>query len=654
MPSDPPPSSDDWRHPEALTPDELDEHVEEQIDLASRVQGGRLKTEERPPTPKIVIEPVVESIELKEGLPAPPKDPDGADSDEPEAPPVPSVISRAGSGLLGFGWIALAWLPALLAAGLVVLFSVDTPFGKDWERIDLLQKVHQGKATAADFLAVEDGSRAPLPKAAGVLLARVTDGNYRAAVWLNFAVIAAAALGVLFMLGNTFSKGLKLIFGILIANLILFSPHHHQQLLSGSALGPAIALASLVWAILFATAQLPWLLRLIFCLICALIASFSHVAGLAIWPLVLVLIFTIRNREKLKGRIWFGLLWTLFSAAVVGFWLRQPAVPGGPLWAAARDFAAAGDVAAAAKTWFAVVAESLAPVWLAGKPNQLIILVGLALFCGFVSLIVFWIAATTMRGRTDLWNRCLPWLGLGFGSLIGTLAVSLTSPQPFEATTAMLASPVLLSIVVLVVVFRGDGNDRAPAAFLSRNSKIVWAALFGAILAHQSALWMSGIRAMADDQTARLQSHATLLLSPVFDPPGLNEEEAAQFQKRADFLQSAGYRKLFANARLDHLEIRKPTAGIPAPSAQSSEISGSATLPNSRRPAHAVVAARTGGTPVIFGVAEMEGSAWKMNYEGSEPADIWIIDIRNLRAWRTPFRLVFNAQGAIQISKREN
>ncbi|MFT5471132.1 MAG: hypothetical protein ACI8UO_006265 [Verrucomicrobiales bacterium] len=644
MPSDQP-SPSESREPEALTDDELDELVEDSVEVARRVPGGRLKTEIRPPTEKIVIERIVESIELKEDSPPLPKAPDGSPlGGKPDTPPVPGVLSRAGAGLLEIGLISAAGLPALVCAILVFVYAVDTPFGGDWERIDLLEKVHDGSATSGDFLSLEDGSRAPIPKAASVVIARVTGGNYAAALWLNIGGIAITAFGILVLLAKSFGTGARLVFGFFIANLILFSPHHHQQLLSASMLGPIIVGACLIWSVVFVTTSLPWVLRLVFCLICGAIGSFSHVAGLAIWPLMLALIFSIRNRGSLKNRIVFGVVWLVFSIAAIALWIREPAV--------AANFYAA-DVAGAAKTWFAVIAESLAPVWMMGEPNQLIILVGLALFCSFVSVIIFWFATTMMRGRMELWNVCLPWIGLGAGALLSALLVSLTSAQPFQASTAVFASPALLGLVILVVIFLSEGNKLAPESFLARNSNIVWAALLGLILAHQSALWFSGAREMSADRSARLQSHAALLLSPAIDPPGLDFDESNRFKARAEFLRSAGYRKLFPNARLDHLDLtREPLAPISMSEITTAGIHGTATLPiSSRRSADAVVAVRTAGTPVILAAASLRGSAWNLEFSASEPADVWVIDIRTLRAWRTAYRLTSDGLGGVSVTE---
>lgn len=612
------------------------------LDRSPSVETGReLKPPPPPKTRRIVIRSVVSGIELNPKMPRPAAGPPLVVVEKP------SLAEQLRLRWREFSASGSTLLVVVVCAVLVQLNAVDTPFESDWDQVDLLEKLHAGTLTPADLHQAENGVRAPVPKAAGLFLARVSNGNFRGAAWLNFAVIAACAFGVFLMLVRTLGGGVKLWIAMLAANLILFSPLHFEQLLSGSELGALLAVASIIWGILFATAHLPAALRLPFCLICGVAGSFSHIAGLAIWPVVILLTLMTQKLGQRSGRIFFLIIWTLTGAAVFTGYFRGNA---------AQQLLTAGPEKTVV-SWLVLVSETVAPAWeFAGNESALII-VGLTLLGALLAFAGYWLVATVRQKRMHLWNHCLPWFGLAFGALSGAGLICSSSENPTGAASAIFVAPVLLSLVVLYVILSTENREPAPEACPSRRARVVWMTLLSLFVLHQVALWIYGGLEMGRDRHKRLRAHAALLLSPKFEPRDLAPFATADpevFQRRAKFLATTGYRQLCQNGNLDFFQLASrplfKTEGEIVSTGfigQSLLITVRATLPGwPRRGADALIAVRDGQ---IIAVGEPAGGDWTLRLEFDDlPAELWAIDASRPGAIQLPETLVVR-DGAVAI-----
>ncbi|MEM7014980.1 MAG: hypothetical protein AAF585_26265, partial [Verrucomicrobiota bacterium] len=411
------------------------------------------------------------------------------------------------------------------------------------------------------------------------------------------------------------------------ANLILFSPMHFQQLLTAGQLGLVLAIGGMVWSTVFATTKLPWPLRLIFCAICGVNGTFSHAIGLAIWPLVLLMALGVKGLGKLGGKIAFSIIWILLGAATMLIYFGS----------SSTQQLQEADAQSAVGEWFALVAQVMGPVWTFVEADKFVILIGLVLSCCLATSIFYWISATVMRGRSELWNRCLPWIGLGVGGLIGTAIFASLSSNSLGAETALAAAPVLLSLVVVFVIFRTDSEEVAPDNFLNRNGLIVWAIVIGAFAAHQSALWVYGHGEMRESKSDRLRSDVQLRLASVL------EDADQQLRSRSQFLSAAGYRSAFESKALDQFEIAEErlTKAFAIVTATSDEeekyiIDGASQLPVSPiRGADAVLAVKNGD--IVAAAELLDAKSWKLQLTDEQmPAEIWLIDGENSVAMQTP------------------
>jgi len=444
------------------------------------------------------------------------------DSPHPKQKPKPrrqvSPLMAFVLGVRDLVLLILALVPAAAMGILVYQLAVDIPYGKDWESVDSLMAVHDGSYQLEDLHAAKDGQRIMVPPALHLFMTRLTDGNAIVAIWMNFAVIALTSFGIFLLLTRTLGGGAKLGITFLLANLIIFSPVHGSYFFTATGLGPLLALCGLVWACFFAARSTPWWLRLPFCLVCGLVASYSSAYGLVVWPAVFFLTAMLRGIEKPKWRIAFLIPWTLAGVAVIGDYFME--FQSYTEFDASRfSLLAPDNWEAALGDWFAMVSQTVfgaAGHFIAEQRDLMI--VGVAVISLLLVLAIRWmLAPRTPAGRWNDWNRVLPWMILGGCGLGGSAIIYLiTSNQGANwnpsADDYILVAPILLSLLVTYVIISTSKSERKPDNFFSKRAPLIWAVAFFVIFIHQGLGWSWGIPHMASDQSRRFQAKAQLLL----------------------------------------------------------------------------------------------------------------------------------------------
>ncbi len=585
-------------------------------------------------------------------------------------------FARLGLGIRDLVLVSFACIPAVGAAWIVDWKAVNVPFGPEWERVDVLQALHEEKLSASEFLAPEYGQRQTVPKGMHLFLTRLTGGDVRAEVWASFGALAACAAGLFFMLGRTVGTGLKLGLTFLLANLLLFSPVHAQALLSASAFGVHLANACLIWAIFLASGTLPWWLRLGFCLFFGVLGSYSAIHGLAIWPAVAIVQILGSHAGKIWQRLIFLVVWLAIAGFVIGDYFSETGA-GGDLSFPALEAVKQADAEQLVTEWFTLAGDLIFRGWQAPENREFVVLPGLAVVAIFLIHAIVWLASTLGRSRVALWNRCLPWIALGASGLVGTALVCLfvdrgAIPAP-GLDFSLVVTPVLAGIMALFTILTSDKVERSPESGVSDHLPILWAVvLFGMVL-HQAGGWFYGYWRVNEVQAQRLKTRSQMLFMNQFppgQPSGFGTDDWDLAQKRATFLNQNGYliQPILSDLRLAPPRFRLEPEALPAslaalniPELSGDEIqfSGSARLPGlGYRPADVVALVRNypeRGIREILTIAsavEEIPNGWRVTTTNpaNEPIEFWALDLAKMVAY--PFNQRFALRDGLPVLEK--
>tara|TARA_R110002096_G_scaffold215310_4_gene403057 strand:+ start:10736 stop:13219 length:2484 start_codon:yes stop_codon:yes gene_type:complete len=633
------------------------------VDLGKKRRDDDRNQGERRPTKgtaRFLVEPKTK----------PRKEPTSKQKTKPKAAPKPQeveeefhlqpklgLIARLGLGIRDLIFLFFASVPILAAAWLVDWKAVNVPFEAEWGRVDVLAKVLQDQLTVSEFLAPENGQRQPVVRAAYIFLSTLTDHDIKMEVWVSFAALAATAAGIFFLLGRTVGSGMKLGITFLLANLLLFSPAHAQAMLSASTLGIHLANACLIWGIFFATRSLPWWLRLGFCLFFGVVGSYSAIHALAIWPAVLILQLLSGN----AGRIWHRFLFVVVWLAVGSFVFIDyfsTANPDG-----SRSFTAAEqvqniDVETEITEWFSLSGDLILRGWQPPEQREFFVIPGLIVVSLFLLCAIGWLMSSLGRSRTLLWNRCLPWVGIGASCLLGAMLISVLIDSSQASNTgldfSLVLMPTLISIVALFTILTTDKVQRSPQSSISDHLPIWWATAVCGVLLHQGGAWYQGYWMINDVQADRLKTRSQLVFLDVHPPQelfGFGTKDLSVATKRAHFLDQNKYLKpaLFPNLRMEPFSLEtEPLSSeqaelyVPEIEGNTLHFRGIAEIPGFQsRPADLVAMVRQlpqDGVREILKLAkasELGPRAWELSISNSlnDTLEFWVLDMATMKAF---------------------
>lgn len=181
--------------------------------------------------------------------------------------------------------IFLIVLPVILAFVFVLIYGVNVPRWDQWDQeVATIEKFYTGTLTPGDLFAQHNESRPAFPRVISIVLGLITGYNSLAESFLGLAISAISFL-VIFLLykkdQGTSDRSLLL---FLPVAFFFFNPYLTVNYLFGIHFGHAIVILGFFLSVYFIdsdrTVNIPFLAALV----AAVIASFSFVAGLTIWP----------------------------------------------------------------------------------------------------------------------------------------------------------------------------------------------------------------------------------------------------------------------------------------------------------------------------------------------------------------------------------
>jgi hypothetical protein len=430
----------------------------------------------------------------------------------------------------------LAFAPALVLWVLIRQFAVDMPYWDDWERGVLLEKWYGGTLTFKDLNAPHIDHRMLFPRLLILLLNELSGGNLRWEMMTSFVFGLLAAVGLWALARQTVFADKMNWSALFLINLLVFSPMQWDNWVWGIQLAFMLPMTCLIWSLVFALKPWIWWQRLAICLPLAVVATHSFGHGFAVWPAVFCLALLRRDFAATRAqRMAFLSFWLAAGAAVISCYLlvdfqntSHPSHSYGQAIGAAPPSVEHARVTLSKGTYLwdylsVLAGNSIARLHLV-DPLKLAEAVGSGLITLFL-IAVTWALGEGWRKKTT-WDQALPWMALGFSSLLGMTAVAMGRANVIglsRATCARYNSISLYLIVALLVLAilwwqNSTRIKRWPPLTRARLSTGVLALVTGYLF----TLWNYGGQMMSLCHDARWQAKASLHFINFFEPEPLS------------------------------------------------------------------------------------------------------------------------------------
>lgn len=313
-------------------------------------------------------------------------------------------------------WGIATALPMLATTAFVLAFGVDLPQVDEWNMIDGLAEVLAGGVSATQLASMlwfpHNEHTAVFPRALIVLMAWATGWNLRA---LMILTVLCFGIALLFM-----RTVLRRIPGspawpIAAASCFLFSLHGEDNWLWGLQIHIGLAVLGVIGALCALGRDVLRARWVIAASLCGIVASWSFLNGLVVWPIGLLLIL-VRHCDRSRDRLVATATWVISGGLAIAMVLaNSPArsgisksVPIGPVVDFAAIYVGAGLLGSTADTDLLRVAGAFGEV----------ALVALSL----------WILVTRRRESAALAVAAIGAFGLASGYIIALGRMQLANP----------------------------------------------------------------------------------------------------------------------------------------------------------------------------------------------------------------------------------
>jgi hypothetical protein len=506
--------------------------------------------------------------------------------------------------------------PALLIARLIFRYGVDIPFADEWSWTPFLFKVHEHSLTFFDFFTQHNEHRYFFPKLIFLVLAPLSSGNTREAMFFSLAMVLLTSGALYYLLSRTVQTSLnKRLFLLGILNLILFSPVQAENWTWGFQFVLFFTNFLLGAGICVAVSRRPLWIKFLLCLVISIVATFSFGGGIVAWPFTFPLALAIEQRlTKRKIILWLS-AWLCaagLAAASYFFDYTKPA-PHPPLFASSDpvDYLFYFTTFLGGHLSGAVRSESIIVAVENGTLLLLLYLGGL-----------FW----TIRSRAaEFRKKMAPWLGLGAFALLNAILAAITRigfginqalDSRYTTFSVFLSLSVIGMFVVMVTTHLPRAMNQPILSF--RSLGITWlltACPTLLLIGHLNASWW-GIGFMQETWRSRLHGKAALLFTRVL--PDAGDVHTRYLFVDAASANAASELGLIHPPLLEHAELSRLNSrlyqagffeGLISKAGDTWEAKGWATIPKGLRPADAILLAYDDPVkgPIAFTIALPKG-----------------------------------------------
>jgi len=222
----------------------------------------------------------------------------------------------SGPMIILLSYVLLVSLPSLLLLYYIYVLGVNVIFWDEWEMIPLIQKLMSGTLSFTDLFAQHNEHRILFPRIVMLAIGRLTGYNTVAEMFVSWVLICLTGLMILYTCRKKFTwfSYPRLLLTYLPVSFLLFSFGQYETILWGFAgIQPYLMIFGAVATFCLLEVSRKIDLRFAFSLVSAILASFSLLFGLMVWPAGLVQIISVSKRKRDLARI---LLWCLIGMLV--------------------------------------------------------------------------------------------------------------------------------------------------------------------------------------------------------------------------------------------------------------------------------------------------------------------------------------------------
>ncbi|MFN6514484.1 MAG: hypothetical protein RMY29_008280 [Nostoc sp. CreGUA01] len=300
-------------------------------------------------------------------------------------------------------------LPIILLLWFVISFSVNVPFGDDWDLVGLFGKISSGTANFGDFFAQHNEHRIFFPKIIFTILAFSSKWNIKLEIYFSLLLVLINFFMLYKIAAHSDNTNNNLLFHLFnfITCIINFSLTQYENWLWGFQIAWFLINTCLILAVFILTVpqKLHPNYKLLFASLCCLIASFSSAHGLVSWLVILPLVYLVEGRTKQKKiRM---LVWVvLFAFCVAIYFIDYEKPPRHPsiLFILQQPLIAY-------KYFFSLIGFSL------GKYIWFPVVTGSIIFFSFL----FFNILCLKNSQSVFFKKAAPWLSLGWFAILFAL-----------------------------------------------------------------------------------------------------------------------------------------------------------------------------------------------------------------------------------------
>ena len=199
-------------------------------------------------------------------------------------------------------------IPALQALFFIYNFGVNIPLADEWHTVKYFNSFFSGdNSWIFQIFEQHNEHRIFFPNLVFLANASVSSWNVVVQMYLGWMFIGISLIPIYFFLKK---MGPNFEWILIPASILVYSPLQHNNLLWGFQIQWFFFLAFFLWSIYFLTTtkHLHFLISIIF----AILASFSFLLGLLIWPIGVLSLTYIHKFKKSYLITWFSAAITVF------------------------------------------------------------------------------------------------------------------------------------------------------------------------------------------------------------------------------------------------------------------------------------------------------------------------------------------------------
>ncbi len=206
------------------------------------------------------------------------------------------------SSLASFACGLVVILPPLSLLYYIHAFGVNVIAWDELTMVPLVERIMSNTLSFSDLVAQHNEHRLPFARIAMLALGRVTQYNTVYEMYLSWGLLCLSAIILFYLCRKSFeTRGPQLLLIFLPVSIVVFSFRQYHPILFGFACHIYFMVLGVVAAVSFLDFSRkldPWFAL---SLLSGIVASFSFVVGLMVWPAGLVQIIISERKRKLPG-----------------------------------------------------------------------------------------------------------------------------------------------------------------------------------------------------------------------------------------------------------------------------------------------------------------------------------------------------------------